>query len=359
MSALISEELKEIEYGTSKALQKEQFECPLSSLVTKRLEGSALKEAVDQVLRTESEEFVLESSGEIFLMIKSVFERQAALAARVGTLLQLYKGLTTAIERYCKNFIGLVKEKIEARQGSVWSLQGSLISACLAVNTVAYCQETSSAITTECETIAAKDVHLKDLAEELRNSLESSEDFWIELVSKAMKRVIGAMEGVCAKAFAEAKLIDWANLEDAGDQSTYMKNFRQNIKTSATLASALLKKSDFEYCWSSLALSVVGMFRSKLFTWGKLSASALQQLLLDSHSLKEACEEGRILTRDGASDPRMLAFLRSLNEEVTNVQGVLKTLMAPPVSQRATYDAVVKDGTEKEFALIVKMRSSE
>jgi len=361
---IISKDLQEITLKAASALSKETFECPISSLVAEKTSGKKLEEELKVMLSAESDEYVLESSTEVFLLIKTVFERQATLVARAGVLVALHRGLVQSVVDYCKKAIGVIKEKTVSRQGREWGLQAMMVAACLAVNTVNYCQDTSGAITKECEGILKKNVHLEDQVKDIRKAVAKEDDFWLELTSKALKRVLKAIESICQKSLAEARDVSWSTLDDAGDISNYMRELCSNIRVSGLLAAAVLKQSDFEYCWSATTLQLMAGFRNLILSIDKASDSALQQLLLDSHSLAEACEKGRsdaLLLADAGGgggerreSQRGKLFLRSLQKEVSHTQGVLKAMMAPEASRQATYEALVEEKSEEELKRIMK-----
>lgn len=274
----------------------------------------------------------LPSAADLFVFYKKCLQQCVSLSTG-PPLMQLTELFQKYLREYSQRVLMAVLPKGSASSASVrLSLRKDpqetrltseeLVATCSVICTADYCLETT-------QQMEAK------LKEKIEPTLTEKVNFSQEMeglhgiISSAIQLLVQDMEGGCSAALNTMVKIPWQTIEAVGDQSPYVTAIAAHIRTTVPVLRDGLsstRKYFVNFC-TKFANSFIPSYITSLYKCKPISTIAVEQLLLDTHSLKSYLLD---LPSVGASVAKKAPgpYVKVVTKGMEKAEMILKTLMA-------------------------------
>ena len=168
------------------------------------------------------------------------------------------------------------------------------------------------------------------------------------------------LENSCEPALTAMSKISWQNISAVGDQSSYVTAIINHIKNFIPLVRDNLansRKYFTQFC-SKFANNLIHKFINNIFKCKLISQIGIEQLLLDTHSLKIALLELPTIN-SAVLRKAPTTYTKIVTKEMTRAELILKSVMSPGDSATAfveNYLRVMTDHDLDTFRQVVEMK---
>lgn len=152
---------------------------------------------------------------------------------------------------------------------------------CCILTTAEYCLETTQQLEEKL-----KEKVDSELADKI--NLSQEQDIFHNVISNCIQLLVQDLELSCEPALTAMSKIQWSNIETVGDQSSYVTAITSHLKQTVPVVRNELvssRKYFTQFC-VKFANSFIPKFIQHLYKCRPLSTAGAEQLLLDSHILK-------------------------------------------------------------------------
>lgn len=138
--------------------------------------------------------------------------------------------------------------------------------------------------------------------------------------------VVSAIVAALAQPLNAMSRMPWATLDSTGDRSDYVTELHQILVRDVSIVAKLISKDYHTFFCSELARAFVPAFIQSVYRCRKLNEIAIQQLLLDVHTIKTFLQE--IPSMGVVNQNRRIpgSYQKFVTKEVLSVQNLLKVV---------------------------------
>ena len=328
MSIYVSLEDKQLEEVTAKLVGEESWEASPSGRADSR---------------------VFTSSKELFIALKRSFKRGTALNMP-ATLLELLKVWSKQLRLYSKRLqeqLPPIAQPVDPSQPPVCSLELSAQQkVCSVVNTCEYCSETCAQLE---ESLA------KAMGDEWGAKVDLGpvkEDFQGG-VTAGMRALVVALETRCAPALTAMTKVNWATLEELGDEaSPYMlEAVSRSREMMPQLGESLMPLYVRFFCDKFVAAFVPRLIGT-IYRCKRIGDVGAQQMQLDIGTLKQTLLELPALGQASA----MASYTKLVAAQVGSAEQVLKLVQTPEDLIEETVEELQGSGISIDLQKILELK---
>ena len=190
--------------------------------------------------------------------------------------------------------------------------------------------------------------------------------------SEALNTLVQSLAAKVDAALAPLTRLKWGEMEEVGDQSTYVNAVQAALGDTVAPLRARLAKGYFASLLDKTASLLMTRFGAHLLRIRRVSDAGVQQLLLDLTALKTialglpSCVGGGAGAGGGAGGgggggggtckSGSSSYVRLVNLESGKVESVLKVLLSPAAQLPANYQAMIRDGDEGQLQRLLEMK---
>ncbi|KAF9593221.1 hypothetical protein IFM89_020716 [Coptis chinensis] len=306
------------------------------------LEEKNMMESLDKLVQEEtwdieegSQNAILSSSMQVFVMIRKILKRCTALTKK-QTLFNLFKVFQRILRAYAaKLFARLPKGGtgiVAAATGTDGQIKKSLSNLilqtsdrdekviCYIVNTAEYCHKTSGELAENVSKFI--DSHFADSVD-----MSEVQDEFSAVITKALITLVHGLETKFDAEMAAMTRVPWGTLESVGDQSEYVNSINSILNSSIPVLGSLLSPIYFQFF--------------------------LDKMLLDTQAIKTILLDIPALGKQATSASNYSKFV---SREMSKAEALLKVILSPVDSVEDTYRALLPEGTPSEFQRILELK---
>lgn len=301
-----------------------------------------------QQVRNSEEEFspqmVMHSSTELF----QFYRHTLAQCAKLSTGKQLVE-LTQTFAKYLDQY---GQQVLFYSLGDKVGPQGpSIEEVIIVLNTADYCYAT----TTQLEE------KIKGRVDEEFNAtvdLQSQADAFMGIAGAAIRALVRKVEIDCEPGWREMRNIAWSKLENTGDQSSYVSELVQHIRTRTSEILQLLHKQQHAraFC-DNLVDTLTNSYMSNITQCRPISEVGAEQMLLDFYMLKKTFVE--LPTFNDKASAQQVGYAKRVAQTTSKIDPLLKTLQVRPIPPEALVQAYlihIADSSETNFRKILEIK---
>lgn len=185
-------------------------------------------------------------------------------------------------------------------------------------------------------------------------------DIFSTVISNTIQLLVQDLENSCEPALIAMSKISWQTYSTVGDQSSYITAIIGHLKNFIPLVRDNLansRKYFTQFC-SKLANNLMQKYINNIFKCKLISQAGIEQLLLDTHSLKTALMEMPTFNSTVARKAPS-TYTKIVLKEMSRAEMILKSLMTPGepiVAFVENYLRLVGDTDQEAFKSIVEMK---
>ena len=204
---------------------------------------------------------------------------------------------------------------------------------CILINTSEYVLETIGALysTPSIQAIFPKTNPFEITCSQFETVLHASLSGMISLIASKLKLTFYTL--------------DW-DIDMVGDASNWIQDVENSLREYTNVCRDYLTATYMNYFFTQVAASLSSRIVQGIFKIRKISPFGIQQMLLDVSTIKTFL----FSLNDSAS------FTRYARSEFSKIEGMLKTIAAPPSSLVATYTAVLQQTSLTELCKLVDLK---
>ncbi|KAI9776125.1 MAG: Vacuolar protein sorting-associated protein 53 [Candelina submexicana] len=292
-----------------------------------------------------SSQQVIPSSTELF----SFYRLTLAQCGKLTTGIRLVE-LTATFAKYLDQYAQQVLLYFLTERSGGQELP--IADIILALNTADYCHTT-------CTQLEEKIRNRVDEELKARVDLQSQADAFMGIVSAALRALVRKVELECEPSWKEMRNIPWNKLESVGDQSSYVAELLQHVKTRAAEILKLLHKQQYAraFC-DNLVELMANTYIANMVLCRPLSEVGAEQMLLDTYMLKLGFEELLTLNAEpGTTVPA--SYIKRVNQSMTKHSPLLKTLQVcstPAEGLVQAYLIHIRDQSDTNFRKVLDLK---
>lgn len=260
---------------------------------------------------------VFTSSVEIFVYIKKAIKRCTALTTST-TFFTLSKEFKACLARYAR----ILKSKLPA-PGSRGLPEGGEVDVCYIINTAEYCTDTVPQLE---DMIKAK----IDLSYAESISFAAEADLFQEAIAAAVRALVGALEAKFEPALRSMSSFNWANCEEVGEESAYVRVINDAIRAYVPSVRALLSNIYFRNFCDKFVQSFLPAYLNSIVRLKRINEMGTQQLLLDVYNLKTLMLQLPVIgVPQGPEGPPPIpaGYTKYVTKQMAKIDTVLKLVL--------------------------------
>ncbi|KAI8924441.1 Vps53-like protein [Entophlyctis helioformis] len=313
------------------------------------MEDRALAEKFDgfkSQAPTADEEAVLLSSTELFLFYRQSLVNCARLSTRKAFL-----DLCKMFGKWLKNYNDILLGKLPKDERRV-PTEDDIRIICFVINTADYCSSTTGQLE---EKLTEKiDAEFKGLL-----SMSAEKDAFMNTCVVAVQALVRAIENANETAFTAMIKRPWGTISSVGDQSEHITMIAANLSSAIRIIRRTITASKFfrVFC-DKFAESFIAKYLANIYKCRPLSEVGAEQMLLDTHSLKNILLEMSTLGADPPTQPPP-AYVKILSKGISKVEQLLKVVLRPqdpPDILVDTYNLLYQDYNTANFQKILELK---
>ena len=312
-----------------------------------------------------SPQMVISSSTELFSFYRLTLAQCAKLSPG-ARLVELTKVFAKYLDQYAQQI--LLYYISERPGGQTPSKMPQVEDIVLVLNTADYCFNTSTQLE---EKIKSRIDH------DLKNSidLQSQADAFMGIASATVRALVRRVEIDIEPTWREMRNTGWSKMESVGDQSTYVAEMLQRIKSRAAEILGMLHKQQYAraFCDNVVELTanayVANIFQCKPIsevgaeqvtttTSSSIFFTDAKQMLLDIYVLKKGFE-GLLTSNSPPKTAAPPSYIKRVSQAMSRVDPILKTLQvrpSPPEALVQAYLIHVADKSDANFRKILDLK---
>ncbi|KAF5749955.1 hypothetical protein HS088_TW03G00282 [Tripterygium wilfordii] len=323
------------------------------------LEERTLMEHLEKLVQEEtwdveegSQNNVLSSSTQLFLMIKRILKRCSALT-KSQTLYNLFKVFQRVLKAYATKLFARLPKGGTGIVAAATGMDGQIKTSdkderviCYIVNSAEYCHRTAGEL---AESVS------KIIDPQLADGVDMSEvqDEFSAVITKALVTLVHGLETKFDIEMAAMARVPWGTLESVGDQSEYVNGINMILTSSIPVLGRLLSPIYFQFFLDKLASSLGPRFFSNIFKCKLISETGAQQMLLDTQAVKTILLD---IPSMGQQTSNAASYSKFVSREMSKAEALLKVILSPIDSVADTYRALLPEGTPMEFQRILELK---
>lgn len=296
-----------------------------------------------------SPQMVISSSTELFSFYRLTLAQCAKLSSG-ARLVELTKVFAKYLDQYAQQI--LLYYISERPSGQTPSRTPQIEDIVLVLNTADYCFNTSTQLE---EKIKSRIDH--DLKTSI--DLQSQADAFMGIASATVRALVRKVELDIEPTWREMRNTGWSKMESVGDQSSYVAEMLQRVKSRAAEILGMLHKQQYAraFCDNVVELTA-NTYVANIFQCKPISEVGAEQMLLDIYVLKKGFED--LLTSN--SPPKTAApssYIKRVSQAMSRVDPILKTLQvrpSPPEALVQAYLIHIADKSDANFRKILDLK---
>ncbi|KAF6240296.1 hypothetical protein HO173_001907 [Letharia columbiana] len=296
-----------------------------------------------------SPQMVISSSTELFSFYRLTLAQCAKLSSG-ARLVELTKVFAKYLDQYAQQI--LLYYISERPSGQTPSRTPQIEDIVLVLNTADYCFNTSTQLE---EKIKSRIDH--DLKTSI--DLQSQADAFMGIASATVRALVRKVELDIEPTWREMRNTGWSKMESVGDQSSYVAEMLQRVKSRAGEILGMLHKQQYAraFCDNVVELTA-NAYVANIFQCKPISEVGAEQMLLDIYVLKKGFED--LLTSN--SPPKTAApssYIKRVSQAMSRVDPILKTLQvrpSPPEALVQAYLIHIADKSDANFRKILDLK---
>lgn len=303
-----------------------------------------------QPIRNADEDFshqaVIPSSTELFQFYRLSLAQCAKLSTG-ARFLELSNTFGKYLDQYAQQVLFYAL-------GDRFGAQGpSVEDVIVTLNTADYCYTTCTQLE---EKIRARiDDDLKEKVD-----LQSQADTFMGIAGAAIRALVRKVEIDCDAAWREMRNTRWSQLENVGDQSTYVSELLRNVRSRSSEILKLLHKQQYAraYC-DNLVEDLTNTYITNVPACRPISEVGAEQMLLDFYAFKKAFTDLPSLSGTPMPQASATAYAKRVATTTAKIDPLLKTLQvrpSPPEALVQAYLIHVGDSSEPNFRKILELK---
>ncbi|KAF5747437.1 hypothetical protein HS088_TW05G00158 [Tripterygium wilfordii] len=301
------------------------------------LEERTLMEHLEKLVQEEtwdveegSQNNILSSSMQLFLMIKRILKRCSALTKN-QTLYNLFKVFQRVLKAYATKLFARLPKGGTGIMTAATGMDGQIKAGELA------------------ESVS------KIIDRQLADGVDMSEvqDEFSAVITKALVTLVHGLETKFDVEMAAMARVPWGTLESVGDQSEYVNGINMILTSSIPVLGRLLSPIYFQFFLDKLASSLGPRFYSNIFKCKQISETGAQQMLLDTQAVKTILLD---IPSMGRQTSNAASYSKFVSREMSKAEALLKVILSPIDSVADTYRALLPEGTPMEFQRILELK---
>lgn len=295
---------------------------------------------------------VLASASQVFLNIKKVLKRGSGLT-RGQTLF----ALSSVFQRVLKLFAQRLAARLPKEGGLA---EGEERVVCFIVNTAEYCRDT-------CAPLGESLARLLDAPWGDKVAMGEVEEEFSALVTQALGCLAGGAEARLEPVLAAMARGRWGELEAVGDQSEYVSALQVALQAYVPPLGQLLSKNYFQFFCEKLAAAFAPRFYATIFRCRRFNEAGAQQLLLDTHAVKQLLLDVPAMGAPPQQAPEGFAqapppfvvpagYAKLVSREMNRAEALLKVIQAPPEVVGAMFCQLLPDAGLNELKQVCELK---
>ncbi|CAF0997701.1 unnamed protein product [Brachionus calyciflorus] len=191
-------------------------------------------------------------------------------------------------------------------------------------------------------------------------NLNNEKDIFSGVISNCIQLLVQDLENSCEPALTAMSKISWQTYSTVGDQSTYVTAVINHLKNFVPLVRDNLvnsRKYFTQFC-SKFANNLMHKYLNNIFKCKLVSQAGIEQLLLDTHSLKTALMDMPTVN-SSVSRKAPSTYSKIILKEMGRAEMILKSLMTPgepAVAFVDNYLRLITDHDLETFRAVVEMK---
>ena len=332
-------------------------------------------------LRPTDEEFsssaVHAPSTELFNFYRLTFAQCAKLSTG-SKLLDLSQIFAKYLDQYAET---VLLKFLPPEKSGTSSSQPSIEDLSIVINTADYCHATTSQLSEKIKSRIAPEFKSKV-------DFEKQQDAFLGIVNAAIRILVKRVELEVEPSWREMKNISWSKLENVGDQSSYVSELVNKVKSKGEDILGVLSKDQYIIAFCDKVvdalvttflnnvvlckpISDIGAEQVRRFT--QTVARLTEKMLLDSYVIKKAFEELPLKTEPGTAPPtryeiippnynektNSTSYLKHVNRTFAKVDSILKVIQVqanPPEGLVQAYLIHVADKSDTNFRKVLELK---
>lgn len=247
--------------------------------------------------------------------------------------------------------------------------ESEISKTCSILCTAEYCLETTEQLEDKLKekvslstmfgiTISLEPKQIELNTKKINFSIEK--DIFSTVISNAIQLLVQDLENSCEPALTAMSKISWQTYSSVGDQSCYISAIIGHLKNFIPLVRENLansRKYFTQFC-SKFANNLMHKFINNIFKCKLISQAGIEQLLLDTHSLKTALMEMPTFNA-GLARKAPSTYTKIVLKEMGRAEMILKSVMTPGepiVAFVENYLRLVGDTDPEAFRSVVEMK---
>lgn len=275
-------------------------------------------------------------------------ESQSTIGSSVQQLTRDIQKMSTS--GLIQNFSYLLKEG----ESAIKLNKDEQAKICCILTTAEYCQETTQQL---AEKLKEK-IEPASLAEQIDFTRE--QDHFQKVISNCIQILVQDLENACEPALTAMSKTQWQNIQEVTDQSSYVTSITNHLRNNVPIIRdnlAQSRKYFTQFCLR-FANSFIPKFVQNVFKCKPISTLGAEQLLLDTHMLKE---ELLTLLSVGSQINRQapLPYTKVVTKNMSKAEMIIKVVMRPlepPSSFVDHFNKLLPDSQLSDFHKVLEMK---
>ena len=296
---------------------------------------------------------VLGSASQVFLNIKKVLKRCSALT-RGATLYALSQVFQRVLKLYATRLAARLP-----RDGAF--PDGEERVACLINNTAEYCRDT-------CGPLGESLARLLEPPWGDKVDMSEPEEEFTGAVTASLAALVAGAESRLEPVLSGMARCRWGELEAVGDQSEYVTALASALSAYVPTVGRLLSRNCFQFFCEKLAASFAPRFYANIFRCRRFNEAGAQQLLLDTHAIKQLLLE--VPTMGAPPPPAVESFsapapaaaavpasyAKLVSREMNRAEALLKVIQAPQEAVGDMFRTLLPDAGINELKQVCDLK---
>ncbi|KAL8942402.1 MAG: hypothetical protein Q9211_001415, partial [Gyalolechia sp. 1 TL-2023] len=296
-----------------------------------------------------SSQMVVPSSIELFSFYRMTLAQCAKLSPG-ARLVELSKVFAKYLDQYAQQVLLLYVS--ERSSGQTPSKTPQLEDTILVLNTADYCFNT-------CTQLEEKIKTRIDESFKANVDLQSQADAFMGIASATVRALVRRAEVDLEPTWREMRNMGWSKMESVGDQSSWVAEMLQRVKTRSGEILSMLHKQQYAraFC-DNLVDSIANAFIINIFQCKPISEVGAEQMLLDSYVLKKGME-GLLTVHAPPNTAPPAGYTKRVNQTMSRIDPILKTLQvrpSPPEALVQAYLIHIGDRSDSNFRKILDLK---
>ncbi|KAK4136631.1 hypothetical protein BT67DRAFT_416855 [Trichocladium antarcticum] len=193
-----------------------------------------------------------------------------------------------------------------------------------------------------------------------RVDLSSQSDAFMGVASAAVMALVAKVELDCEGAWREMKNTNWGRMESVSDHSSYVGELLKHVNDRCQEILPLVIKHQYAraFC-DNLVEHLATAYIHNIVVCRPVCEVGAEQMLLDKYVLTKSLET--LLSHSPhAPQPPPAAFIRRVNQSMTRIDPLLKTLQvrpSPPEGLVQAYLTLIGDRSDANFRKILELKA--